>query len=256
MSASTATDPAAPPTGAQLPCGVLISPPGNLPYDDGGRMESPWHAHSAVILKAAYVAAHGGVMTDCYIGVNMFVYYSWKQIRNNEYRGPDLYVVKGVDGTKPRLYWVIWDEDGRYSDVIIELLSASTESVDLGVKKDLYEQRFRTPEYFCIAPEVERLLGWRLGPDMRYHPLTLNEHGRLWSEQLGFWMVRGVVSIWVRSIPGHVCFTLMARSCCCQKRRNGGAPRNLPRELRRSKKNWRVCAKGTTDAPGRETCRR
>ena len=189
MSASTATDPAAPHTETQLPWGVLISPPpGDLPYDDGGRMESPWHAHSAVILKAAYVAAHGGVMTDYYIGVNMFVYYSWKQIRNDEYRGPDLYVVKGVDGTKPRLYWAIWDEDGRYPDVIIELLSPSTESVDLGAKKDLYEQRFRTPEYFCIAPEVERLLGWRLGPDMRYHPLAPNEHGRLWSEQLGFWI--------------------------------------------------------------------
>jgi Uma2 family endonuclease len=189
MSASTATDPAAPHTETQLPWGVLISPPpGDLPYDDGGRMESPWHAHSAVILKAAYVAAHGGVMTDYYIGVNMFVYYSWKQIRNDEYRGPDLYVVKGVDGTKPRLYWAIWDEDGRYPDVIIELLSPGTESVDLGAKKDLYEQRFRTPEYFCIAPEVERLLGWRLGPDMRYHPLAPNEHGRLWSEQLGFWI--------------------------------------------------------------------
>ncbi len=189
MSASTATDPAALSEETRLPWGVLLSPPpSDLPYDDGERMESPWHAQSAMILKAAYVAAHGGVMTDYYIGVNMFVYYSWKQIRNDEYRGPDMYFVKGVDGTKPRLYWAIWDEDGKYPDVIIELLSPSTERVDLEMKKDLYEQRFRTPEYFCIAPEVERLLGWRLGPDMRYHSLTPNEHGRLWSEQLGFWI--------------------------------------------------------------------
>ncbi len=189
MSVSSTTDPATSPAETALPWGVLISPPpSDLPYDDGERMESPWHAQSAMILKAAYVAAHGGVMTDYYIGVNMFVYYSWKQIRNDEYRGPDLYVVKGVDGTKPRLYWAIWDEDGRYPDVIIELLSPKTERNDLGVKKDLYEQRFRTPEYFCIAPQVERLLGWRLGPDMRYHALTPDERGWLWSEELGFWI--------------------------------------------------------------------
>ncbi len=189
VSASTIPESDATPAESSLPFGVLVMPPpSDLPYDDGARMESPWHAHSAMLLKDSYVAAHGGLMTDYYIGVNMFVYYSWKQIRDNEYRGPDLYVVKNVDGTKPRLYWATWDEDGRYPDVIIELLSPSTEQEDLGAKKDLYEQHFRTPEYFCIAPEVERLSGWRLGADLRYQALMPDEHGRLWSEELGCWI--------------------------------------------------------------------
>jgi hypothetical protein len=59
-------------------------PPTDLPYDDREPMESPWHATSGPLLKASYVARHGGRMTDYYVGVNMFVYYSWQQVRNGE----------------------------------------------------------------------------------------------------------------------------------------------------------------------------
>lgn len=92
----------------------------------------------------------------------MFFYYSTRQVRNQDYKGPDLFFVKHVDGTRDRRSWLLWEEHGRFPNVIIELLSSSTEASDLGEKKQLYEQTFRTPEYFCIAPEVERLLGWRL----------------------------------------------------------------------------------------------
>jgi Uma2 family endonuclease len=159
-------------------------PPTDLPYDDGAKMESPWHAHSLSIVTASIVASRGGSMEDYYVGANMFVYYSWNQVRNVDYKGPDLYFVDKVDGQKPRLYWAIWDEDGRYPDVIIELLSESTEKNDLGKKKDLYEQTFHASEYFCIASGVERLLGWRLR-ERRYTPIEHDEHGRLWSELLG-----------------------------------------------------------------------
>lgn len=47
-------------------------------------------------------------------------------------------------------------------DVIFELLSPSAEDYDLTQKKQIYEQIFRTTEYFCIAPQAERLPGWRL----------------------------------------------------------------------------------------------
>ena len=150
-------------------------------------MESPWHAASGPLLKASYVAAHGGRMTDYYIGVNMCVYYSMNQVRNQDYKGPDMFVVKGVDGAQNRLSWYVWYEDGRYHDVIVELLSPMTERGDLGSKKQIYEQVFRTPEYFCIAPEVERLLGWRL-TNGHYKPIKPNEHGRLWSKELDLWI--------------------------------------------------------------------
>jgi hypothetical protein len=50
-------------------------PPSDLPYDDGEPIESPWHVGSGPLLKAGYMAARNGTMTDYYVGVNMFVYY-------------------------------------------------------------------------------------------------------------------------------------------------------------------------------------
>jgi Uma2 family endonuclease len=178
---------AASPTIDELPWPDIIElPPTDLPYDDGEPMESSWHASSGPLLKACYVAAHGGRMTDFYLGVNMFVYFSMQQIRNKDYKGPDLFIVKNVDGARHRLYWAIWDEEGRYPDVIVELLSKSTEREDLGAKKRLYEQTFRTAEYFCVAPEMERLMGWRL-TDGVYVPIEPDERGWLWSKELEMW---------------------------------------------------------------------
>lgn len=163
-------------------------PPSDLPDSDGEPMESPWHVGSGPLLKESYGAARGGgPMTDYYVGVNMFVYYSWQQVRSQDFKGPDVYFVHDVDGQKPRRYWAIWDEGGRYPDVVIELLSASTEREDLIHKRRIYEQVFRLKEYFCIAPQVERILGWRLINDA-YVPLTTDQRGWIWSETLGLWI--------------------------------------------------------------------
>ncbi|MCP4702021.1 MAG: Uma2 family endonuclease, partial [Gammaproteobacteria bacterium] len=71
-----------------------------------------------------------------------------------------------VDGSYRRNKWVVWEEGGRYPDVIFEFFSPSTRHKDLKEKKDLYEQTFRTREYFCfdyLAPQKENSLsGWRL----------------------------------------------------------------------------------------------
>lgn len=158
-----------------------------LPYDDGQPMESPWHAENAHLLKAAYIAAQGGRREGSYVGINMFVYYSLQQICNQDYKGLDVFIVKDVDGTRHRLSWVIWEEGGRYPDVIVELLSPSTQANDLGEKKRLYEQVFRTTEYFCIAPQVERLLGWRL-ESSGYRAIEPDKRGWLWSQELQLWL--------------------------------------------------------------------
>jgi Uma2 family endonuclease len=178
-------------------------PPSDLPYDDGEPMESPWHVGSGPLLKAGYIAARGGQMIDFYVGVNMFVYYSWKQVRNNEYKGPDVYFVKDVDGQKPRLYWAIWDEDGRYPDVVIELLSPTTEQGDLTTKLEIYRQKFHLTEYFCIAPQCERIIGWKHTGDAM-EQLRLDERGWMWSDYFGLWIgpwhgfYQGEEHIWPR----------------------------------------------------------
>ncbi len=123
----------------------------------------------------------------------MFVYYSRRQAENilngdtTEYRGPDFFVVLDVDFHKKRTCWVVWEEDGRYPDVILEILSPSTAQVDRTEKKELYAKVFGTEEYFLLDFERKQLEGYEL---MRgeYQPIIPNERGWLWSAKLGLWL--------------------------------------------------------------------
>jgi len=94
-----------------------------------------------------------------------------------------------VDGSRPRGKWVVWEEDGRFPDAIVELMSPSTGAEDLGRKKDLYERTFHTPDYFAYDPDAGTLYGWRL-IDRTYLALEPDHHGRLWSAELDGWIGR------------------------------------------------------------------
>ena len=78
---------------------------------------------------------------------------------------------------------MLWAEQGKYPNVIIELLSNSTVKVDKGFKKTLYQDTFRTPEYFWFHPETLEFKGFRLMGG-EYQPLESNAQGWLWSQQL------------------------------------------------------------------------
>lgn len=158
----------------------------DLPADDGIPMESNWHRIEMNLLIDS-VHALWRDRTDFFSGGNMFIYFSLKQVRHKDYRGPDFFVVKNVDGTRDRESWVVWEEGGRYPNVIVELASHSTIKIDMDTKKELYEQVFRTPEYFCYDPATKRLHGWRLEHGV-YIDLPLNEDERLWSEELQLWL--------------------------------------------------------------------
>jgi len=133
----------------------------DLPYDDGEPLESNWHRLQINLLGDA-LHQHWPERTDFFAGGNMFVYYSLEQARTRDYKGPDFFVVLGADGTRSRHSWIVWQEEGRYPDVIVELLSPTTMSQDLGPKKDLYERVFKTAEYFCVNPDDWSLQGWHL----------------------------------------------------------------------------------------------
>lgn len=169
--------------------GFMPSPDDGLPFEDGEPMEGPWQREAATCLKAGYIAARGGSMDTFFVGCNMFLYYRMDQLEETGFKGPDLFIVKDVDGKKPRLSWKVWEEQGTFPNVIVEILSVSTEKQDLTEKKALYEQIFRTKEYICFAPEVRRLIGWRHN-GMRYVPIPLNSSGWLFSEELGLWLGR------------------------------------------------------------------
>ncbi len=100
---------------------------------------------------------------DYLAGGNMLIYYSSKPARNRDFKGPDVFITLNVDGTKERQGWVVWEEEGRYPDVMIELMSPATATEDLGNKKKLYEQTFKTGHYFFYDPFApEYLQGWKL----------------------------------------------------------------------------------------------
>ncbi len=176
-----------------------VSFPTNLPYDDGEPMDSPWHRDQMFLSIELLETNWKGRRFYC--GGNMFVYFSIEQVRNRDFRGPDFFAVLNVDHDKPRQYWAIWDEGGRFPDFILELLSPTTLKDDLVTKKEIYEQTFRTPEYICYDPDADTLQGWRL--DKRYRPIPL-ESGRLWLETLELWIGRwkgtylGKDAIWLR----------------------------------------------------------
>jgi Uma2 family endonuclease len=162
-----------------------ISPPPRaeeLVAQDEEPLESSWH-RAEINLLIESLKYHWRGRTDFYAGGNMFIYYCIEQARTREYRGPDFFVVLGVDGTRMRKAWVVWEEDGRYPDVIVELLPPTRAQADKTVKKQLYEQTCRTPEYFCYDPDSQELLGWRLR-EGRYIPLEPGPQGWLWSERL------------------------------------------------------------------------
>ncbi len=119
---------------------------------------------------------------DFFIGANLTVYYDHQQLRRRAFRGPDFFLVRDVP-RQPRNSWVVWEEGGRYPDLIIELLSPATAAVDRKEKKRLYQDVFRTPEYFWFSPVTLELAGFRL-MDGRYEAIPADDQGRLWSRVL------------------------------------------------------------------------
>jgi Uma2 family endonuclease len=123
---------------------------------------------------------------DFFIGANLTIYYSRQQLKTQDFRGPDLFLVKQT--TKhPRTSWVVWEESGRYPNLIIELLSDSTAAVDRGLKKQIYQDLFHTYEYFWFSPDTLEFAGFKL-IDRRYEPIPTNEQGWRWSEELGLYL--------------------------------------------------------------------
>ena len=145
---------------------------------------------------------------DFFTGGDMFVYYSLEQARDvvegrRYFRGPDVFFVDHVAPKEERKAWVSWEEDGRLPDLIVELLSPSTEKIDRNDKMKLYSRVFRTRDYFLYDLDSATLEGFRLAGDL-YRPIRPDGQGRIRSEvlglDLGIWkgVVEGEETSWAR----------------------------------------------------------
>ena len=147
-----------------------------LPCEDGEPMETGFHDAQDALLKDTLLEAWTGTR-DFFVAGNMFVYFSEHQVRKNDFRGPDVFVVLDVE-PKGRKSWVAWEEGGRLPDVVIEITSDSTAHVDRGEKMRIYSQIWRTSAYFVFDPDTSKLEAFRLDASgRRYEPLEPDELG-------------------------------------------------------------------------------
>jgi Uma2 family endonuclease len=156
-----------------------------LLYDDGIPMETYRHKLQMDLLVdplAAWLSDR-----DAFVSGNMFVYFSPYQLKNHDFRGPDMFAVLDVPKGE-RKCWVVWEE-GKGPDVVVELLSPSTASLDKRQKKEIYQKRLRVPEYFWFDPfNPNDFAGFAIS-DHVYQPIIPDQQGRLISEQLGLALV-------------------------------------------------------------------
>jgi Uma2 family endonuclease len=169
-----------------------LLPDSNLLASDEPEMESSLHYLQAMLLVSClewlwrdHPGCKRSYRDDFFIGANLTVYFSRQQLKNRDFRGPDFFLVKNTQ-RKPRRSWVVWEEDGKYPDIIIELLSESTAQVDRTTKRELYQDRFRTPEYFWFDPESIEFVGLRLIGN-RYQEIPNQPQGK-WSETLELYL--------------------------------------------------------------------
>jgi Uma2 family endonuclease len=159
----------------------VILPPTDL-WSDEPPLESDQHRRQMEILIQS-IEQFFSDRQDFYVSGNLTIYYNEQQLKSKDFRGPDFFVVLDTE-RHARKSWVVWGEDGKYPNVIIELLSDSTADVDRGIKKELYAKTFRTPEYFWFHPDTMEFQGFQLIRG-QYQPLQPNAQGWLWSDELG-----------------------------------------------------------------------
>jgi Uma2 family endonuclease len=169
---------------AEFARAVALLPDPSLLYSDEPPMETTQHYKQLALLVSCLERLWAD-RDDFFIGANLTVYFSPDLVKSRDFRGPDFFVVRGV-ARRDRVSWVLWDE-GRYPEIIIELLSESTADIDRGIKKEIYQDQFRTPEYFWYSPLTQEFRGFRLsGPT--YQEIEPDLRGRRWSEVLGLFL--------------------------------------------------------------------
>ena len=165
------------------PHGISI-PPGDL-YSDEPTMETDLHLRQMLLLISCLDWAWRD-RNDFFASGNLTIYFSPKQIKSQDFRGPDFFVVLDTE-RRSRKSWVVWEEDGKYPNVIVEILSDSTAKSDRETKKEIYQNTFRTPEYFWFDPDTLEFAGFLLMGGS-YEPIEANTSGHLWSRQLNMYL--------------------------------------------------------------------
>jgi Uma2 family endonuclease len=162
----------------------VTCPPTDL-WSDEPPLESDLHLQQIIILLSC-LELLWQEKNDYYASGNLTIYYNEEQLKKRDFWGPDFFVVLDTE-KRPRKSWVVWGEQGKYPNVIVEILSDSTANIDRTKKKILYQNTFRTPNYFWFDPNTLEWQGFRL-IEGQYQAISANDQGYLWSEELGLYL--------------------------------------------------------------------
>ena len=181
---------------------MVLSRPPQLPlpstpelWSDEPPLESDRHLFQILLLLASLgwwwrdrPDAPDGGRHDFFMAGNLTIYFNPNQLKNQDFRGPDFFVVLDTDD-RERKSWVVWEEGYKFPNVIIELLSNSTANVDRVDKKKIYQNDFKTPEYFWFHPYSFDFQGFQLDPNTgAYQAIAPTAQGWRWSEQLQLYL--------------------------------------------------------------------
>ncbi|NCQ76616.1 MAG: Uma2 family endonuclease [Microcystis aeruginosa W13-13] len=162
----------------------VTCPPTDL-WSDEPPLESDLHLQQIIILLSC-LELLWQEKNDYYASGNLTIYYNEEQLKKHDFCGPDFFVVLDTE-KRPRKSWVVWGEQGKYPNVIVEILSDSTANIDRNNKKILYQNTFRTPNYFWFDPNTLEFQGFTI-LEGQYQAISANDRGYLWSEQLGLYL--------------------------------------------------------------------
>ncbi len=168
----------------ETPGEMPVFPPSDL-LSQEPQLETYRHLKQLILLLTCLERLWSN-RNDFFAGGNLSIYYSSRQRKSEDVKGPDFFVVLDTE-RKERKSWVVWDEDGKYPNFILEVLSDSTAQTDRGLKKQIYQDVFRTPEYFWFDPYKFEFKGFRRNY-RQYEEIEPNERGWLWSEELQLYL--------------------------------------------------------------------
>jgi Uma2 family endonuclease len=173
-----------------LAFGNVMHPDGIIPLTElesnEPELESTLHLKQLILLLNCLERLWSD-RNDFFVAGNLTIYYNPNKLTTQDFRGPDLFVVLGTE-RRERRSWMIWREGGRYPNLIVELLSDSTASVDRGVKKQIYQNTFRTPEYFWFDPDTLEFKGFRLSEQFEYEEIAPDDRGWRWSQEVQLYL--------------------------------------------------------------------
>ena len=167
-----------------IPENVII--PGSDLYSDEPPLESNLHLRQMMLLIECLEWLWQD-RNDFFAAGNLTIYYSPNQKKSEDFKGPDFFVVLNTKPDRTRKSWVVWQEEEKYPDLIVEILSDSTAKTDRDLKKQLYQDTFQTSDYFWFDPYSLEFAGFHL-VDGKYQAIEPNEFGYLWSDSLQLYL--------------------------------------------------------------------